>query len=106
MAILHFAICMNSVGYLCMAVDVEPRSALSMMAWCSGDISRCSLAACTASATAKIRDCSFEDASPSLHSQAGTRSRIWTGASLTTSPTSFSSFHGLASYAFLASLSI
>ena len=77
--------------------------ALSVTACCSRDISGYKWAACTAPATAKIRECSFENAMSLATLLGGTGSLAWTGAGLTTSPTSLSSVHGLASDAFFAS---
>ena len=61
-AILHCAFCASSVGDLCMSlqhVPVPGPPALSKMACCSGSISQCSFAACTASAVDHILDCNF-----------------------------------------------
>ena len=77
--------------------------ALSVIACCSRDISGYKWAGCTAPATAKIRECSFENAMSLATLLGGTGSLAWTGAGLTTSPTSLSSVHGLASDAFFAS---
>ena len=108
-AILHFAFCANSVGDLCMAVQHVPAPgppALSMMSCCSGGISSCSFAACTASAAAKILDCSFVKAMSRARLFGGTVSADCTGAGRTISAARLSAAHGLASYNLLASFSI
>ena len=65
MANLNCAFYASSVGDLCMDVQHQPvpgPPALSMIACCSGSISLCSFAACTASAADRILDCSFANA--------------------------------------------
>ena len=107
-AILHCAFCANSVGDLCIAVQLVPvpgPPALSIMACCSGDSSACNLAAWTASAADRILDCSLANAMSRARLLGGTRSFVCTGAGRTISAVRLSATHGLISYSLLASFS-
>ena len=105
--ILHCAFCANSVGDLCIVVQLVPvpgPPALSIMACCSGDSSACNLAAWTASAADRILDCSSK-AMSRARLLGGTRSFVCTGAGRTISAVRLSATHGLISYSLLASFS-
>ena len=84
----------------------QVRPAASMMACCSGGISPCSFATCTASAAAKILDCNFANAMSRARLFGGTLSADCTGAGRTISAARLSAAHGLASYNLLASFSV
>ena len=109
-AILHCTFCANSVGDLCIAVQYVPvpgPPALSMMACCSGGILLCSFAACTASAAAKILDCSFAGRRvPSKALRRDIVRRLHKSRADDLCSPRLSAAHGLASYNLLALFSI
>ena len=107
-ATLHCGFCASSVGDLSMAVQHVPvlsPPAPSMIACCSGDMSPCNFAACTASAADRTLDCIFANAMSRARLFGGTLSATCTGAGRTISAARLSAAHGLASHTLLASFS-
>ena len=79
---------------------------VAMMACCSGSISLCSFAGCTASAADKILDCSLANGMSRARLFGGTLHAVCTGAGRTISTARLSATHGLASYNVIPSFSI